>query len=209
MPLISVVGGDGMKKWFLNLTCVSILLFGVSACSNSNEEENIKKAESYYEKGQFEDAIKIYENLYDKTNDTKYLDEIDIVKNDQKVLATITDFRATLKEIVDTKVRKGAEINIHDLKVITEDLIKKMDEFDRVEVSENHVAYNYLNEVRGSNSYTFLNKFTREQYDNALTDPKDAITNAGEFANTITISIFRDDIYGMYIPEILEINPPE
>lgn len=191
----------------------SLLIF--SGCSsevgtkNINLEENLKKAEDYYANGQYEDSLKIYDNLYAKTNDTKYLDEMDKIKVEQKTLNVVIEFRSLLTDIIDNKVRKGIDINVHDLKIVTEDLIEKMDEFDNLEVPENHIAYDYINSIKGSDSYLYLNNFTNNEYNNFLSEPLDPISDTGEFANTLVISIFRDDIYGEYIPDILSIELPE
>lgn len=201
-----------------NYSLIFIFLIGIlllTGCSSSasskslNIEENVKKAEEYYKNGKFEEAVKIYDNLYAKTDDTSYLDTIDKIKKDQEVIQKVIDFRETLKDIVENKVRKGMDVNIHDLKVVTEDLLERIDEFDNIELGESHVAFDYVKSIKDSDSYYYLSRFTKKEYDNFLKEPLDPISNTGHLANTLTISIFRDDIYGTYIPEILEIEIPD
>jgi hypothetical protein len=208
-----------LKDFYLSQSVVITCLLFFSGCSSIetttnkvnaiNLEENLQKAENYIKEGNYEESIKIYNNLYSKTNETKYLDEIDNIKKEQDIINVIVNFRSTLKNIVEEDVRKGVDIDIHDLKVVTEDLIAKMDEFDNLQINKNCFAFEYVNNVKNSDSYTFLNKFTRNEYENFLRDPLEPLTDPGFLANNLTISIFRDDIYAVYIPEILQLEVPD
>jgi hypothetical protein len=208
-----------LKDFYLSQSVVITCLLFFSGCSSIetitnkanaiNLEENLQKAENYIKEGNYEESIKIYNNLYSKTNETKYLDEIDNIKKEQDIINVIVNFRSTLKNIVEEDVRKGVDIDIHDLKVVTEDLIAKMDEFDNLQINKNCFAFEFVNNVKNSDSYTFLNKFTRNEYENFLRDPLEPLTDPGFLANNLTISIFRDDIYAVYIPEILQLEVPD